>query len=83
MRLPAEEPNFKSRSILQIAQGLWQMRNGHTARVESLLQLPYGDGKKFPVWKGKCVECGEHRTWNINGTYAAHGKHPYDLMRPA
>lgn len=53
------------------------------ANIEKILQLPYGDGKSFPVWKGVCVECNEPRTWNINGTYAAVGKHGYDLLSRA
>lgn len=59
------------------------MRNGHTAEVKSVLKLPYGKDKYFPVWKGICAECSEPKTWNMNGTYAAVGKHENDIIGPA
>lgn len=83
LRIVDEAPTYGARSALEIAPGLWRMRNGHTARVEKLLQLPYGKGKLFPVWKGLCVECNEPKTWNINGTYAAVGKHALDILGAA
>lgn len=84
--LVAEPPDFSVRSVLQLAPGDWRMRNGHTARIDRKIDLPYQKGKKtlyFPIWAGNCVECGEGRTWNINGTYAAVGKHPFDIVGPA
>ena len=83
LRIVDETPDFWNRSALTLAPGLWRMRNGHTARVEKRLDLPYKVGTKhktFPVWKGVCIECNEPRTWNVNGTYAAVGKHGYDIM---
>lgn len=81
LRLPDDQPcDWALRSVLNIAPGEWCMRNGHTAKVEKLLQLPYGEGKHFPVWKGICVDCNEPKTWNINGTYAAVGKHALDIV---
>lgn len=85
LRIIDEQPDFLARSVLSIKEGEWRMRNGHTAQVLGLLNLPYKDGavsKNFPVWKGRCVECNEPRTWNINGTYAAVGKHGYDIVGP-
>lgn len=58
------------------------MRNGHTARIDEMLHLPYGDNKKFHVWKGICLDCAEHKTWNVNGTYAAFGRHALDILGP-
>lgn len=74
--------DWLSRSALTLFPGAWRMRNGHTARIEKLLRLPYGEGKFFPVWKGFCVECNEPKTWNLNGTYAAVGKHDLDIVGP-
>lgn len=82
-RIVDETPNYRSRSALEISPGLWRMRNGHTAKIEKLMQLPYGKGKLFPVWFGKCVECNEPKTWNIGGTYAAVGKHALDILGAA
>lgn len=75
-----EAPDFKNRSALQISPGLWRMRNGHTAEVLRAQNLPYGDGKQFPIWVGKCSDCSEPKTWNLNGTYAAVGKHANDII---
>lgn len=79
-----EAPNFKSRSALDISPGLYRMRNGHTANVKSRKDLPYTDSaglaKVYPIWWGICVECGEPKTWNVNGTYSPVAKHANDLM---
>lgn len=78
-----EQPDFMVRSVLVIAPGKWRMRNGHTAVVKKLLELPYKSGTRsrmFPVWSGRCLECNCGMTWNINGTYAAVGKSPYDIL---
>lgn len=72
--------DWKNRSALNIAPGLWKMRNGHIAKIIGTLKLPYGVGKFFPVWKGVCVECNDPKTWNLNGTYAAVGKHANDII---
>ena len=81
-----EPPDFRNRSVLKLGPGLWRMRNGHTAEIEKTLALPYKDnaGKNciFVVWKGKCLDCNEHKTWNENGTYAAVGKHSLDILGP-
>lgn len=83
LRIVDEPPDFWNRSALSLAPGLWRMRNGHTAKLEKLLQLPYGKNQFFPVWKGICVECNEPKTWNTNGTYAAVGKHDLDILGAA
>lgn len=86
VRIEDDMPDYAVRSALVVECGLWQMRNGHIARVEKRIDIPYESGGKaclFPVWKGRCLECNDPLTWNINGTYAAIGKHPFDLVRPA
>lgn len=86
LRLADDQPNdWKLRSALDIVPGLWRMRNGHTAKVEKRIDIPYvetatGKPKVYPIWKGICVECAEPRTWNVNGTYSPVGKHGYDLL---
>lgn len=79
-----DAPDFKNRSALTISPGLWVMRCGHTAQIDKLDYIRYvisGQEKRFPIWKGMCVECNESKTWNENGTYAANGKHQYDILR--
>lgn len=77
----SDRPDFKNRSVLAIQAGSWVMRNGHIASVEKIMHLPYGNGKHFPVWFGRCKGCGEPKTRNENGTYAAIGKHSNDILR--
>lgn len=82
-----ERPDWKNRSALNIIPGLYRMRNGHTAKVEKRIDLPYTDTKGkpqvYPIWKGACVECGDPHTWNVNGTYSPVGQNGCDLMGPA
>lgn len=86
VRIVDEKPDFMARSVLDIRPGRWRMRNGHTAEITARKDLSYqsgGQNKKFPIWKGRCVECNAPMTWNINGTYAAVGKNPFDILEPA
>lgn len=77
-------PDFRHRSKLVISPGLWTMRNGHTAKVDRAIPLHYADAagrpQIFTVWIGKCVDCNEPKTFNINGTYAVIGKHANDIV---
>lgn len=80
-----DRPDGSARSALQLQAGDWLMRNGHTARLERLVQLHYscprtGEPKSYPIWRGSCVECETPMTWNLNGCYAAHGKHRSDIV---
>ncbi len=83
--LPAASPDWKARSVLTLAAGKrFRMRNGHTAEIRVSKTLTYGAGKserRFVIWYGRCVECNEAFGWNDNGTYAAVGKHPLDLVK--
>lgn len=84
LKYPDDQPtDWRLRSVLQISRGDWRMRNGHLARVDRAIALDAGGGKTFPVWFGKCVDCNEPKTWNINGTYAAVGLHPLDIVARA
>jgi hypothetical protein len=63
------------------------MRNGHTARIDAQLDIPYRDGatgkaKIYSIWKGACVECQAPMTWTLSGRYAAIGKHRNDIVGP-
>ena len=81
-----DRPDWDVRSALKIAPGDWSQRNGHTAVITHQKLLEYetsGQRKVFPIWVGRCVECETPCTWNINGTYAAVGRHDFDLLRPA
>lgn len=84
--VPDETPDFKVRSALALSPGLWRMRNGDTAEIVKLLHLPYKDSagkqQQFQVWSGRCVDCQTPSTWNLNGCYAAVGKHAYDIISP-
>ena len=78
-----DAPDFRSRSILNVGPGKWLQRNGHTAEITHQRVAEYqSEGKKkaFPYWVGRCVECETPCTWNLNGTYAAIGKHEFDLL---
>lgn len=78
-----EDVDWKARSGPVISPGFWRQRNGHTAAIARLKFLEYvirDERKTFPVWVGRCVECETPCTWNINGTYAAAGRHDFDLM---
>lgn len=59
------------------------MRNGHTAEIKQQVKLPF-DGKRGPefflVWKGRCVQCDETKTWNLDGTYSVSGPHEWDVV---
>lgn len=83
-RTPAGTPDFRRRSKLELHPGCWKMRNGHVAEISRAIPLTFNDalGKPqiFPVWFGKCLDCSEHKTWNINGTYAANGEHANDIV---
>lgn len=90
--LTGEKPDWDCRSVLTLSAGSrFLMRNGHTAeiRVSKTFDLASGQtdnpdcprkDRKFVVWYGRCVECNEPLGWNANGTYAAVGKHPLDLV---
>jgi hypothetical protein len=54
-----------------------------TKRLELQYQGPFNGTRSFPVWKGRCLCCGTPHTWNINGTYAAVGKHDFDIVGQA
>lgn len=79
-----EKPEWQKFCILKITPGLYRMRNGHTAKVERKVDLPYTDQKGklqiFPIWKGVCVECSDPHTWNLNGSYSPVGKNGFDLL---
>lgn len=78
-----DEADWRNRSSLQIAPGRWKMRNGHVAEITAGRDLHFvvsGEQKRFPIWAGRCTECSDPMTWNANGTYAAVGKNPFDLM---
>lgn len=80
-----EHPDWTNRAAHVIEPGQhYLMRNGHTAEIRVKKILTYGEGKSkrnFTIWYGRCVECNEPYGWNANGTYAAVGKHPLDLLR--
>lgn len=80
-------PDFRNRSALEVRPGRYLMRNGHTAKIERRIDLPYvdrkGKSKIYPIWKGICVDCGAPMTWTINGCYAAVGRHRSDLVERA
>lgn len=80
-----DAPDWSIRSVLTIAPGRWEMRSGHTALVTHQKILKYGDkqDKSFPIWVGHCIDCNAPLTWNINGTFAAVGKHANDIVGPA
>lgn len=80
-----DKPDCADRSALVIEPGLWRMRNGHTAKIQKQLDIPYKDGmtgkqKVWKIWKGECIECETPMTWTINGTYAALGRHRNDII---
>lgn len=90
-RLVRDLPNWPSRSALTIEPGKWRMRNGHTAEIQRKTVLKYMSGQSdnlddprkertFIIWYGRCVECNEAFGWNANGTYAANGKNPLDIL---
>lgn len=93
--LPDERPDWDCRSVLTIEAGKrYAMRNGHTAevRISKTLHLSSGQTdnqdqkrkeRKFLIWYGRCIDCNEALGWNANGTYAAVGSHPFDLIRPS
>lgn len=88
LRIADEKPDFKVRSALVLAAGLWHMRNGHMALLEKRIDIPYvesatGKKKIYAIWKGVCVECEVPMTWTINGCYAAIGKHQNDILGAA
>lgn len=86
LRIPDEKPDFMLRSVLAIKPGRWRMRNGHTAEIFTRKDLTYqagGQTKKFPIWKGRCVECNAPMTWNVGGSYSASGNNPFDIVEPA
>jgi hypothetical protein len=81
-------PNWRSRSVVTLAIGRWKMRNGQFVKVKKLLQLPYIESatkkpKTHDVWLGKCECCNSVMTWNANGTYAASGRHAFDIIKAA
>lgn len=83
-----DAPDWDVRSVMQLAPGRYRMRNGHTAIVlhpQSFPSKRISDGKavSFVVWFGRCEECGEGCSWNANGTYAANGRHGYDIVGAA
>jgi hypothetical protein len=87
-KLTHDAPGWDLRSALTIKAGRWRMRNGDVALVSKLINLAYESasfkGKRdFPVWKGSLECCGTPMTWNVNGTYAAVGKHEFDLLARA
>jgi len=72
--------HWKTQSALVIAPGKWTLRNGAVAIVTKILQLPYGDPPKmFPVAFGTAGDVP--LTWNMNGTFAAAGRHQYDIVK--
>jgi hypothetical protein len=80
-----DRPDGSVRSALTLERGDWRMRNGHTARLEKLVTLHYEDPrtgapKRYPIWRGMCLECATPMTWNVNGCYAAHGSHRSDIV---
>jgi hypothetical protein len=80
-----DAPNWRSRAVIVLAAGRWKMRNGQIAIVTEELKLPYINGatKKmanFICWKGACECCNAPMTWNTNGTFAAAGSHPFDII---
>lgn len=86
LRIADETPDFMARSVLEIAPGKWRMRNGHIAHIAHQKNLAYtvgGKSKMFPIWVGDCLNCKERKAWNINGTYAACGRHALDIVGPA
>lgn len=82
---PDNEPEEQRISLLKLAPGDWRMRNGHIARLEKQVNLHYADPRtggprSYPIWRGECVNCRTPMTWNINGCYAAAGKHRNDII---
>jgi len=80
-----DAPDWGVRSVIDVKPGKYRMRNGHIARVryfQRFRALTVGDRKPTDVifWFGKCMNCGEGCSWNANGTYAANGKHNFDLI---
>lgn len=71
-----------------IEPGRWLMDNGHTARIDRRLDIPFkdvrtGEPRTYSVWCGECEECRAPMTWNINGKYAAAGSHRNDIVKRA
>lgn len=88
LRIVDEPPDYAVRSALTLTPGLWRTRNGHTARLEKRIDIPYREGRTgkqavYPIWKGICVECNDPMTWTINGCFAAVGRHQNDIVGPA
>lgn len=86
LKIVDEAPDFKNRSALTIFPGDYEMRNGNKARVMRRMDLDYKDGMtgkpaKYPIWLGHCLCCHSPMSWNVNGCYAAVGKHEMDLLR--
>lgn len=80
--------DWKSRAAIILAAGRWKMRNGQIAIVTEELKLPYTEAathkaKFFHCWKGACECCHAPMTWNTNGTFAAVGRHPFDIIGKA
>ncbi len=92
--LPDGRPDWDRRSVLTIeAEKRYLMRNGHTAKIDKSKTLSLTSGqtdnpghprkeRSFLIWYGRCIECNEAHGWNANGTYAAVGAHPLDLVAP-
>ncbi len=84
-RLTRDAPDWDVRSALTLSPGRWRMRNGHHAVIErsqsfDCRRIADGSPTKHVVWFGRCEECGEGCSWNSNGTYAANGKHSFDIL---
>ena len=62
-----------------ISPGLYRVRNGHTANIQR--QVSFSSGKAtVACWLGHCVECGEKRTWQMDGCYSPVAQHEYDIV---
>lgn len=80
-----DKSDWASRSTVDVSPGVYRMRNGHRARVRykqtfHAFTAETRERTTAIFWFGKCINCGEGCSWNANGTYAANGRHGFDLI---
>lgn len=69
-----------------IKPGIWRTRGGALVSVDKRITLKFmahsGPGT-LDVWKGRCLDCGENFTWQIDGSWSPVQRHALDLVSRA